>query len=32
MDLGNDIQVNLVDVETCSAALRAVIEHEGVDL
>ena len=32
MDLGNDIQVNLVDVDTCSAALRAVIEHEGVDL
>jgi predicted nucleotidyltransferase len=32
MDLGNDIQVNLVDVETCSAALRAAIEREGVDL
>jgi predicted nucleotidyltransferase len=32
MDLGGDIAVNLVDVATCSASLRRVIEREGVPL
>jgi len=32
MDLGREIEVNLVDVQTCSASLLAAIEQEGVEL
>ena len=32
MDLDGDIEVNLVDVNTCSASLLATIEREGVVL
>lgn len=32
MDLAADIEVNLVDVQTCSASLLAAIEREGVEL
>jgi predicted nucleotidyltransferase len=32
MDLDTHIQVNLVDVNTCSASLLQTIEREGVDL
>jgi predicted nucleotidyltransferase len=32
MDLDAEIAVNLVDVTTCSAALRHVIEQEGIPL
>ena len=32
MDLSGEIQVNLVDVETCSPSLRSAIQREGVDL
>lgn len=32
MDLAADIEVNLVDVQTCSASLLAVIEREGIEL
>lgn len=32
MDLGGDIEVNLVDMGACRPSLRAVIELEGVEL
>ena len=32
MDLDTEIQVNLVDVNTCSPALLAVIEGEGIEV
>jgi hypothetical protein len=32
MDLAADIDVNLVDVGTCSASLLAAIERDGVKL
>lgn len=32
MDLGGDIEINLVDVETCRDSLRAIIEREGQEL
>ena len=32
MDMGREIEVNLVDVQTCSASLLAAIEQEGVEL
>jgi len=32
MDIDVEIEVNLVDVETCSASLLATIEREGVEL
>jgi len=32
MDLDTDIEVNLVDVQTCSASLLVAIECEGVEL
>lgn len=31
-DLDTDIEINLVDVATCSASLLSTIEKEGVDL
>jgi predicted nucleotidyltransferase len=31
-DLGDEIELNLVDVAACSAALRAEIERWGVDV
>jgi predicted nucleotidyltransferase len=32
MDLGGDIEVNLVDMGTCRPSIQAVIEQEGVEL
>lgn len=32
MDLDSEIQVNLLDVETCRPSLLAAIEQEGIDL
>ncbi|MBS3889592.1 MAG: nucleotidyltransferase domain-containing protein [Firmicutes bacterium] len=32
MDLGEDIEVNLVDMNTCRDALRLIIEQEGQEL
>lgn len=32
MDLDSDIEINLVDVNTCPPSLRKVIEKEGRDL
>ncbi|GFP32554.1 hypothetical protein HKBW3S42_00858 [Candidatus Hakubella thermalkaliphila] len=32
MDLDSEIQVNLLDVETCRPSLLAAIEREGIDL
>jgi predicted nucleotidyltransferase len=32
MDLDAEIEINLVDVETCSSSLLTMIEQEGVDL
>ncbi len=32
MDIDSEIEVNLVDVNTCSSSLLATIEKEGVDL
>jgi predicted nucleotidyltransferase len=32
MDIDAEIELNLVDVDTCSASLLAVIEREGVEL
>ncbi len=32
MDVGGDIEVNLVDMGACRPSLRAVIEQEGVEL
>jgi hypothetical protein len=32
MDLGGDIEVNLVDMGACRPSIRAVIEREGVEL
>ncbi len=32
MDLGGDIEVNLVDMGACRPSLRVVIEQEGVEL
>jgi hypothetical protein len=32
MDLNSDIEVNLVDVQVCSASLLEAIEREGVEL
>jgi len=32
MDLGGDIEINLVDMGACRPSIRAVIEREGVEL
>jgi hypothetical protein len=32
MDMGSEIEVNLVDVGACRPSLLTVIEEEGVDL
>lgn len=32
MDIGEDIEVNLVDINTCRPALLAVIEQDGIEL
>jgi len=32
MDLREDIEINLVDIETCRATLRAIIEREGQEI
>ncbi len=32
MDITSEIEINLVDVNTCSASLLEVIEREGADL
>jgi|GEM_PF-207658 len=32
MDIGKDIEINLVDIDTCRAALRAIIESEGKEV
>jgi hypothetical protein len=32
MDLGQEIELNLVDVGACRSAMLAVIEQEGVEL
>ncbi len=32
MDITSEIEINLVDVNTCSASLLEVIEREGVEL
>ncbi|MBT9169707.1 MAG: hypothetical protein DDT18_00042 [Actinobacteria bacterium] len=32
MDLREDIEINLVDIETCRATLRTIIEREGQEI
>jgi predicted nucleotidyltransferase len=32
MDLDSEIEINLVDIETCSVSLRTTIEREGIEL
>ena len=32
MDLGQEIEVNLIDISACRVAVRAMIEQEGVEL
>lgn len=32
MDLREDVEINMVDIETCRATLRAIIEREGQEI
>ncbi|MBI2266703.1 MAG: nucleotidyltransferase domain-containing protein [Armatimonadetes bacterium] len=32
MDLGRNIEINLMDMDTCRATLRAIIEREGQEI
>ncbi|HSV31820.1 MAG TPA: hypothetical protein VLH40_07355 [Atribacteraceae bacterium] len=32
MDIGKDIEINLVDIDTCRTTLRAIIEREGKEV
>lgn len=30
--MDEDIEINMVDMDTCRATLRAIIEHEGQEI